>query len=97
MPLTLKRNDQLEANNRFRVLSGKAVVGMMMRVPSGEKQDWWHWSIAGFHVSPSDLGPGAGMSPSQEEAMADLAKRWRAWLDWAGLREIEFEERVELP
>jgi hypothetical protein len=29
--------------------------------------------------------------------MADLAKRWRAWLDWAGLREIEPEERVELP
>jgi hypothetical protein len=72
MPLTLKRNDQLEANNRFRVLNGKAVVGMLMRVPSGEKQDWWHWSIAGFHVSPSDLGPVAAMSPSRRKPWRTL-------------------------
>jgi hypothetical protein len=77
MPLVLKRNDQLDANDRFRVLSGKAVVGVLMRVPSGEKAGWWHWSITGFFVSPEDLGPSAGMSPSQEEAMADFAKRWR--------------------
>src|SRR5215212_5447446 len=69
MPLTLKRNDQLEANDRFRVLSGKAVVGTLMRVPSGEKQGWWHWSITGFHVSPTDLGPGAGRA-SQRSARA---------------------------
>jgi hypothetical protein len=28
------------------------------------------------------------MSPSQEEAMADFASRWRLWLESAGLREI---------
>jgi hypothetical protein len=28
--------------------------------------------------------------------MADFAKRWRTWLDWAGLRESEPEERVRL-
>jgi hypothetical protein len=75
----------------------KAVVGTLMRVPSGEKLNGWHWSITGFHVSPADLGPGAGMSPSQEEAMADFAKRWRTWLEWAGLREGEAAERVRLP
>jgi hypothetical protein len=37
------------------------------------------------------------MSPSQEEAMAEFATRWRLWLDWAGLRETEPDERVRLP
>jgi hypothetical protein len=68
-----------------------------MRVPSGEKQGWWHWSITGFFVSSDDLGPSAGMPPSQEETMADFAQRWRTWLDWAGLRKIDPEERVRLP
>jgi hypothetical protein len=77
MPLILKRNDHSDQGDRFRVYSGKAVVGMLMRVPSGEKAGWWHWSITGFHVSPTDLGPSAGMSPSQEEAMTDFASRWR--------------------
>jgi hypothetical protein len=97
MPLILESNDHLDANDRFRVLSGRAVVGMLMRVPNGEKAGWWHWSITGFFVSPTDLGPSAGMSQSQEEAMADFATRWRLWLDWAGLRESELEERVRLP
>jgi hypothetical protein len=43
------------------------------------------------------LGPSAGMAPSQEEAMADFARRWRTGLDWAGLREREEAERVRLP
>jgi len=83
--------------DRFIVYSGKAIVDTLMRVPSGEKQGWWHWSITGFHVSPSDLGPSAGMSPSREEAMEEFAARWRLWLDWAGLRERDHEERVRLP
>jgi hypothetical protein len=29
--------------------------------------------------------------------MVDFAKRWRTWLDWAGLREREPDERVRLP
>ena len=37
------------------------------------------------------------MVPSQEEAMADFARRWRTWLEWAGLREREDEQRVRLP
>jgi hypothetical protein len=97
MPLVLKRNEHTDARDRFLVYSGKAVVGTLMRVPSGEKQGWWHWSITGFHASPTDLGPSAGMSPSQEEAMADFTKRWRAWPEWAGLRESEPEEQVRLP
>jgi hypothetical protein len=92
MLLILKHDDHTDA-----AYSGKIVVGTVMSVPSGEKKDWWHWSITGFFVSPDDVGPSAGMSPSQEEAMADLAKRWRTWLDWAGLREREPEERVRLP
>jgi hypothetical protein len=91
MPLILKRNDRTPDPDRFVVYSGKAVVGTLMGIP------WWHWSITGFHVSPEDLGPSSGLAPSQEEAMADFAKRWRAWLDWAGLREIDPEERVRLP
>jgi hypothetical protein len=72
---------------------------MLMRVPSGEKAGWWHWSITGFHVSPTDLGPSAGMSPSQGEAMKDFATRWRLWLAWAGLLELDDTERtgVRLP
>jgi hypothetical protein len=37
MPLVLKRNDHMDPGDRFRVLSGKAVVGVLMRVPNGEK------------------------------------------------------------
>jgi hypothetical protein len=57
-----------------------------MRVPNGEKAGWCHWSITGFHVSPTDLGPSAGISPSCEQAVEDFAARWRLWLEWAGLR-----------
>jgi hypothetical protein len=97
VPLILKRNEATADPDRFLVYSGKAVVGTLMRVPSGEKLGWWHWSITGFHVSLANLGPSAGMSPSQEEAMADFARRWRTWLEWAGLREREDEQRVRLP
>src|SRR5215207_2959573 len=97
MPLNLKRNEHGDGADRFLVYSGKAVVGTLMRVPTGEKQGWWHWSITGFHVSPSDLGPSAGMAETREQAMQEFASRWRAWLDWAGLREITPEERVRLP
>jgi hypothetical protein len=58
VPLVLKRNDRSEAADRFLVYSGKAVVGTLMRVPSGEKQGWRHLSPA-F----TSLGPSAGMSP----------------------------------
>jgi hypothetical protein len=99
MPLILKRNDNHEPaiTDRFLAYSARAVVGTLMRVTSGEKQGWWHWSITGFHVSPIDLGPGAGMAETREEAMEEFAARWRLWLDWAGLREREPEERVRLP
>jgi hypothetical protein len=96
VPLVLRRNDRSAADDRFFVYSGKAVFGTLMRVPSGEKLNWWHWSITGFYVSPTDLGPSSGLAPSQEEAMADFAERWRVWLDWAGLREIEEKERRSL-
>ena len=46
-PLILKRNDRTDDLNRFLVTSSKDVVGTLMRVPSGEKQGWWHWSITG--------------------------------------------------
>jgi hypothetical protein len=55
MPLILKRNNHTPEPDRFLVYSGKAAVGTLMRVPTGEKKDWWHWSITGFHVSPADL------------------------------------------
>jgi hypothetical protein len=67
MPLILKRNDHKGQGDRFRVYSGKAVVGVLMRVPNGEKQGWWHWSITGFFVSPEDQGPfcGNGAEPGE--------------------------------
>ena len=69
-----------------------------MRVPNGEKRGMLALvHHTGFHISRTDLRPSAGMSPSQEEAMTDFAKRWRLWLDWAGLREREASERVRLP
>ncbi len=65
MALVPKRNEHTDARDRFLVYSGKAVVSTLMRVPSGEKQGWWHWSIAGFHVSPRDLGPGDVMATAK--------------------------------
>ena len=34
---------------------------------------------------------------ARKKPMADFAKRWRTWLEWAGLRESEPDERVRLP
>jgi hypothetical protein len=85
VPLTLKRN-QSDGLGRFLPYSGKPRRHADAR-PHREKQGWWHLSIAGFHISPADLAPKRGISPSPEEAMADFADRWRKWLDWAGLRE----------
>ena len=99
MLLILTRNDCSDDPDRFLVTSGKAAVGTLMRVPGREKQGWWHWSITGFHAAPTELDPGAGMAPSRKQAMEEFASRWRSWLDWAGLREIEDTERgsVRLP
>jgi hypothetical protein len=42
MPLILRRNDLSEVADRFLVYSGKAIVGTLMRAPSGKKEGWWH-------------------------------------------------------
>ena len=97
MPLILKRNDHTDQGDRFRVYSGKAVVGMLMRVPNGEKAGW---VALVYHRLPHlahDLGPTVGMSPSQDRPGRTFANRWRLQLDWAGLRDKDAEERVRLP
>jgi hypothetical protein len=51
MPIILRRSEHGDVADRFLVYSGKAVIGTLMRVPSGEKAGRWHWSITGFHVA----------------------------------------------
>jgi hypothetical protein len=43
MPLVLERNEHSDGADRFHVLSGKAVISMLMRVPTGEK-GWLDWA-----------------------------------------------------
>jgi hypothetical protein len=93
----LRPNHATADKDRFLVCSGRAVVGVLTRNQSGAKAGAWHWSITGFHVSPADLGPGAGMAATREEAMTQFATCWRTWPSWAGLKEIEPGEHVTLP
>jgi hypothetical protein len=70
LPLILKRNDQPDQGDRFRVYSGKAVVGTLMRVPTGEKAGWWHWSITGFPGKPDPRRQECGASTMRSRQKA---------------------------
>jgi hypothetical protein len=47
-------------------------------------------------MPPDVLGSRTGMGETRGHAMVNFVVRWRLWLEWAGLRESEPDERVRL-
>jgi hypothetical protein len=95
MPLYLRKRTDSDLPDSYAVWSGGAIVGLITRTTGGGEA-YWIWSITGFHVHPRELGPGSGMAPTRDEAMADFATRWRGWLAWAELQERPRPEASEV-
>jgi hypothetical protein len=90
--LRLRLRPSESETDSFDVVSGQASVGLIKKAPLGDN---WLWSITGFYASPRELGPSWGAAESQEDALRAFADRWRSWLEWAGLREIDRTDDIE--
>jgi hypothetical protein len=76
--------------NRFAIMSGREAVGTINRIASGADAGAWAWLIVGWiDKPPPDLGWAGGVASSPEEALSAFAVRWRLWLTWARLQEVE--------
>lgn len=81
-----KRADHPGEN--YVVTCGECTVGVISQ--SRQVQPYrWHWSITAFYIEPLKYGGGSGSADTREQAMAAFATRFRAWLGWAGLRELD--------
>ena len=67
-------------------IGGEFVVGYEDRHTRDELR--WYWAINGVHAGPSVIKKD-GRTATLDEAKAEFAKNWHAWLAWAGLKEIE--------
>lgn len=81
MTLYLRRTADEEEN--YTVFSGNAPIGRIRRYTAGGQRDgWYQWVINRVLIQGS-----MGWAETREAAMQDLARRWRTWLELAGLQE----------
>ena len=58
-------------------------LAAVLRVPSGEKMGWWHWSITGFHAAPTELGLAGGWRRAESRQWRGLPRGGGS--GWTGL------------
>lgn len=87
MVLRLRRRRDVEFE-AYEVISGDFRIGDIQRL-SSTTNEAWHWSIGTVYLTGDKKGSPNGGGTTLEEAMANMAARWRIWLATAGLREIE--------
>lgn len=79
--------DRLPREEELLVISGRAVVGSVARISGGlPSAGKWQWAV---NVPIPDGAPAHGIAGDVDTARQQLIARWRKWLDWAGLREID--------
>jgi hypothetical protein len=68
------------SNEHLAIISGETCVGTLVRQVGGTLGNW---SIT------CETTPMIGYAETREEAQAQFAEAWRAWLKNAGLQEVE--------
>jgi hypothetical protein len=74
------RHEADDSPDRFQVYTGQVLIGTIYKT-SGNK---WFWGLHGVENGP---GPFNGFVPTLEDAKAEFAAAWGAWLKAAGLNE----------
>jgi hypothetical protein len=76
--------------DRFTIMSGQEAVGTIIRIVTEPDEGAWAWLIVGWiDKPPPDLGSAGGVAATRDGALEAFADRWRAWLAWARLQEVE--------
>jgi hypothetical protein len=100
MPLVLKRNLQTQ-DDAFdnHVMSGELRVGRIYRRDIASRPELqFLWAINGVYGGPDGMRV-SGITPTVDQAQAELQENWEKWLAWAGLQEISSPHQppAELP
>jgi uncharacterized membrane protein len=92
MPLELHPNPNSAPARRKTdhiVMNGRLEVGRIYKRDSLLEDSQWLWAINGVQRAAPDVMRVAGVSPSLDQAKADLQENWHKWLAWAHLRDVE--------
>jgi hypothetical protein len=88
MPLALKQITD-SAEEDFHVMHGELRIGQIYKRKLSLRPDSeWLWALNGLPVSADGL-PLTGLSASLDEATSALGERWKSWLAWARLKEVD--------
>ena len=78
------RHEAGDGADHYQVYSGTVRVGTIYRAHHTPGGDRWFWGLNGVQNGP---GPFNGFVQTLEDAKADFAASWGAWLKAAGLNE----------
>jgi hypothetical protein len=88
------RHEADDSPDRFQVYTGQVLIGTIFS-PTGNQ---WFWGLHGVQNGP---GPFNGFARTLEDAKAEFAAAWGAWLKAAGLNEdtptAQLKELVMVP
>ena len=88
MTLTLKPIED-SSEEDFHVVHGELRIGQIYKRKVSLRPDaQWLWALNGVPESVDGL-PLTGLSAGLDEAKAALEERWRSWLAWARLKEVD--------
>jgi hypothetical protein len=68
------------------LLTGKFIIGRVVRDRSGPQSGRVGWSLTGPHGAPINTH---GMTDTLEQAQAELLAAWRVWQMWAEVRDLD--------
>lgn len=102
MPLVLRPHpdgSSAQPQSDYLVMSGGLQVGRIYkREFASHRQTQWLWAFNGVQRSNLSALPMGGVSPTLEQARADLKDSWDKWLAWAGLQEaLAQQDGSDLP
>jgi hypothetical protein len=81
--LTL-RHDAGDRPDHFQVYTGQVRIGTIYKTSGNPSGNSWFWGLNGVQNGP---GPFNGFVRTLEDAKAEFAAAWGAWLKAAGLNE----------
>jgi hypothetical protein len=91
MPLTFRLardhyGEPFTSEKHFVALSGRLVVGALKwQVLAGHAKGF-EWRVHGIDLPPS-IAPTSGFCATAKEAKSAIEASWRAWLEYAGVKE----------
>jgi hypothetical protein len=78
------RHEHDASANHYQVYSGEVRIGTIYKTASSPSGNEWFWGLNGVENGP---GPFNGFVRTLDDAKAEFAAAWGAWLKAAGLNE----------